>query len=437
MPIRSKESPVVIIGDIFFFFLALWFTLLVRYFGIPDLTLLYNHAVPFSLLFAVWILVFFIAGLYDRHTALFTQRLPDLILNTQTLNISIAALFFFLIPYFGITPKTNLILYLGISFGLIFLWRVFFYPILFRGSLRPAILLSPESRERTEIEREIKGNRRYGLSLEFVGEVNEASYAQIARKFAEIDPVIIADWKGSDSGTHARFLRLFPQEDFVDLVTLYEDIFQRVPLTFVSQAETLLPLGTGILMRVFDVLKRIVDVLVASILGVFSLALYPFIMFAIKIDDGGRIFFHQERVGLGGKIVRIVKFRSMGSSERVGSTTRVGTFLRKTRLDELPQLWNVLLGDLSLVGPRPELPHLVEKYEQNIPHYPVRHTVKPGLSGWAQVREFDVPRGGTVDVPRTEVKLSHDLYYVKNRSFLLDIYIMLKTLKTLASRSGS
>ncbi len=436
MPIRSKESPIVLVGDIFFFILALWLTLLVRYLEVPGFSLFYNHAVPFSLLFVAWMLVFFIAGLYDRHTALFTQKLPDLILSTQALNVGIAAIFFFFVPYFGITPKTNLVLYLGISFALIFLWRVSFYPSLFRRSMRPAVLLSPESRERAEVEHEVRENKRYGLTLDFVGIVGSEAYDHLAQQFRGQSIVIIADWKGVAPDVSEKFFQAFPQADFVDLATLYEDIFQRVPLTYISQAEVLRSIGLAVDVRVFDVLKRVVDGCVALVLGVFSLALYPFVVLAIKLDDGGPVFFSQDRVGLGGKTIHIVKFRSMGISG-AGQVTRVGRFLRRTRIDELPQLWNVLSGSLSLVGPRPEIPILTETYERDIPCYAARHAVKPGLSGWAQVRELDVPRGGVVDIPRTEVKLSHDLYYVKNRSLLLDVHIMLKTLKTLVSRSGS
>jgi len=114
----------------------------------------------------------------------------------------------------------------------------------------------------------------------------------------------------------------------------------------------------------------------------------------------------------------------------------VGIFLRKTRIDELPQLLNVLKGDLSFIGPRPEMPALVEVYEKAVPYYNARHFLKPGLSGWAQINNFDVPRGG-VDVERTKVKVSYDLYYLEKRSLLLDIQISLKTIATIVMRTGT
>lgn len=116
--------------------------------------------------------------------------------------------------------------------------------------------------------------------------------------------------------------------------------------------------------------------------------------------------------------------------------TRLGALLRKSRIDELPQLINVLRGDLSFIGPRPELPSLVAEYQREIPYYGVRHMVTPGLSGWAQLYHTDAPRGGA-DVPRTRIKLSYDLYYLKHRSFGLDLAVALKTIRALLSFSGT
>jgi lipopolysaccharide/colanic/teichoic acid biosynthesis glycosyltransferase len=115
--------------------------------------------------------------------------------------------------------------------------------------------------------------------------------------------------------------------------------------------------------------------------------------------------------------------------------TRVGNFIRKTRLDELPQFFNVLIGDLSFIGPRPEKPELAFTYESEIPFYNVRHLVKPGLSGWAQIYQDNPPKFG-LNIEDTKTKLAYDLYYIKNRSLLLDLKIALRTIKTLLSRTG-
>jgi lipopolysaccharide/colanic/teichoic acid biosynthesis glycosyltransferase len=123
------------------------------------------------------------------------------------------------------------------------------------------------------------------------------------------------------------------------------------------------------------------------------------------------------------------------SGPRVNKITKVGAFLRKSRLDEIPQLWSIWRGDLSLVGPRPELPALAQIYEKEVPYYNVRHLIQPGLSGWAQLYHENHPHQGA-NVEETKNKLSYDLYYVKNRSLILDLEIALKTIKALLSRTG-
>ncbi|MBU1558085.1 sugar transferase, partial [Patescibacteria group bacterium] len=170
-----------------------------------------------------------------------------------------------------------------------------------------------------------------------------------------------------------------------------------------------------------------------------SLILYPFVFVAIKIEGGGPVFITQERIGQGNKIIKMVKFRSMKvndsgvwPTEEDQRITKVGKFIRKTRIDELPQLWNILKGDISLIGPRPDIIDLGKKLTKEIPYYTIRNLVKPGLSGWAQIKQ-DVPPHS---IEETKVRLTYDLYYVKNRSFLLDFKIALKTIKTLLSRAG-
>jgi lipopolysaccharide/colanic/teichoic acid biosynthesis glycosyltransferase len=149
------------------------------------------------------------------------------------------------------------------------------------------------------------------------------------------------------------------------------------------------------------------------------------------MDDGGKIFFVQDRIGEKNKVIKIYKFRTM-NNEKI---TRFGNFLRKTRIDELPQITNVLSGQLSLVGPRPEKPDLVLLYEKEIPYYNIRHLVKPGLSGWAQVYQDNPPKFN-VNFNDTKTKLSYDLYYLKNKSIILDFKIALRTIGSILSRSG-
>ena len=172
---------------------------------------------------------------------------------------------------------------------------------------------------------------------------------------------------------------------------------------------------------------------------IFSLLVYPCVFLCIKLEDRGPVFYRDIRIGLGGKIITILKFRSMsvGIVPEIGKKveTRTGRFLRKTRIDELPQLINVLRGDLSLIGPRPEQPKLVESYIHSIPFYDIRHLITPGLSGWAQIYHDNHPHHD-LDISATKEKLSYDLFYLKNRSIILDIIISLKTIKTMLLSKG-
>jgi len=189
--------------------------------------------------------------------------------------------------------------------------------------------------------------------------------------------------------------------------------------------------------------KRVFDVLVALPLLVLALPVIAFFAAWIAIDSGGPIIFRQERVGLRGARINVLKFRSMThDAEKDGKAewaspndprvTRVGRWMRRMRIDELPQLINVLKGEMSFVGPRPERPEFVAMLTQQIPFYSVRHSIKPGITGWAQVR---YSYGATVE--QAVRKLEYDLYYVKNHTLLLDLLILLETVRVVTLGEGA
>jgi exopolysaccharide biosynthesis polyprenyl glycosylphosphotransferase len=196
------------------------------------------------------------------------------------------------------------------------------------------------------------------------------------------------------------------------------------------------------LQRVWDALRRALDIVI-GLVGMLILApLLPLIALAIYVDSPGPIFYRQERVGYGGRTFWIRKLRSMiPDAERAGAVwakqgddriTRVGRLLRKMRLDELPQLWNLLVGSMTLIGPRPERPEFVRQLSAELPYYAVRHYLKPGLTGWAQVRYH---YGNSVG--DALMKLQYDLYYVKHRGPLLDIIILLHTVRVVLALEGT
>jgi len=168
----------------------------------------------------------------------------------------------------------------------------------------------------------------------------------------------------------------------------------------------------------------------------------PLIMLAVKLSSPGPIFYRQTRVGLNNHLYSVIKFRTMRQDAEMNGAvwaaendpriTRLGKFMRKTRLDEIPQLWNVLRGEMAFVGPRPERPEFVEWLSREIPLYELRHMIRPGITGWAQVRY----RYGA-SLEDTKNKLEYDLYYVKHQSIGLDLLIMFETVKTIILRRGA
>ncbi|MEX0930045.1 MAG: exopolysaccharide biosynthesis polyprenyl glycosylphosphotransferase [Candidatus Paceibacterota bacterium] len=444
----TKDSVILFFGDILVFFVSLWLTLVIRHFSVPSTTLFFEHLVPFAILFGVWVVVFFIAGLYERRSVLFQTELPSLLLKTQFVNIGLAVLFFYAVPYFTITPKTNLFIYLVVSFGFILAWRLYGHGFLGpRRKYKAVIIGSGEETE--ELVEEVNNGSHLDFTFLFTVDLNELDGLDIQtdiieRIYSEDVRVIVVDLRhpGIEPLLPHLYNLIFSRVRFFDMHHMYQEAFARVPLSLVHYNWFLENVSASP-RAVYDSFKRLMDILLAGTAGVLSLVLYPLVILAIKLEDGGPAFIHQERIGKNNQRIRILKFRTMTTDDggiedkkKGNRVTRVGRFLRKTRIDELPQLWNVLSGSLSLIGPRPELPSLVKGYEEGIPYYDVRHLIKPGLSGWAQIYHRTPPRRD-LNLPEAKRKLSYDLYYIINRSPMLDLSIALKTLKTLASRSGS
>lgn len=229
--------------------------------------------------------------------------------------------------------------------------------------------------------------------------------------------------------------------EILDMPTMYEQLTGKIPFKHIND---LWMLHTVISKpKLYGrVVKPIIECCVALILVMLLLPAMAIIAVLVKLDSRGGIFYTQERIGKDGRTFTIIKFRTMTENAEIHTgaiytadkdprITRVGRFLRKLRLDEVPQLLNVIQGCMSLVGPRPERQVFIKEFEEKIPFYAQRLTVKPGLTGWAQVKYLYAS-----SVEQTEEKLQYDLYYVKNMSFILDIVILLKTIKVVLFGSG-
>lgn len=454
---RSRELLYLVSGDVFCFLFSLWLTLFVRYLEWPGLTLLGNHFGPFLVLTGVWLFIFYIAGLYDKQTVFLKSLMFSRILNTQVVNILIAALLFLIIP-FGIAPKTNLVIYLVISIVLITGWRLWLFNYFSPKQQHKAVLLA-DGEEAIELVDEVNNNERYNYT--FVRLIDNET-AQKTDNFTDrllslIEREGISMIVANPRSKYIEEIRplLFDlaflrfEFIFLDFHQVYEDTFDRVPLSsldyewfiqHVSQSKSL----------VYEFGKRVFDVVVSLLLGLAFILVLPFIYLAVKIEGRqDNVFMRQKRIGQYNQPVEVLKLQTMTRNDATSGTwkhedakqgneiTRVGKVLQKLSLDEFPQVWNILKGEMSLIGPRNDIQGLGQRLAAEIPYYNIRNFVKPGITGWAQTHQHYM--GNNIQpqsLEESRARLSYDLYYVKNRSMLLDVEIALRTVKTLLSRFG-
>ena len=439
-----RETIFLLAGDVLLLIFSLWAALAARNLALPSWTYYLEHVAAFLPAFLISLLVFYIAGLYERQTRLVKRVLGIRILGAQLANTVIAAVLFFLLP-FAIAPKTILLLYLAISVALISFWRFFLVPP-FRLAGRVRALMVGSGALVEQVVTDVNGEPRY--YVEFVERIDPEALgageltARVREAYERGVGLVVIDSR------HARVREELPAlydlmlsgVSFSEFAAFYENLFDKVPLDHIDHAWILECLPKKNVF--YGSAKRLIDV-AGALVGLVIAAPFAAVAALLLMLEGGEPFVFQERIGQGGKRFNIVKLRSMLMNDREdpelqkqNRVTPVGRVLRKTRIDELPQLWNILRGDLSFIGPRPERPSIAAVYEREIPYYEIRHLIAPGLSGWAQIFDYDAPRGAA-DVERTKRKLSLDLYYLKHRSFTLDMAIALKTLRALASFSGT
>ena len=454
---RTRELLALVVGDIAVFMASLWLTLFVRYVSFPSVDTLVTHFGPFVLLSSIWLLIFYMAGLYDKHTVFLKSLLFSRILNTQLVNMLVAALIFIIVP-FSIAPKTNLVIYLFVSVGLFTWWRMVLFNKISPRTEHKAILIA-DGPEAIELVDEINHNDRYNYS--FVRIIDEST----AKKSQDFETKLLdlIEKEGIDiivANPNGEYIekvlpKIFDMSfitfklTFLDFYKVYEDTFDRVPLSalryewfiaHVSQSKSL----------VYDLSKRMIDVVGSLILGLILLLILPFIYLAMRIEgDKGSLFITQERIGQRNKPVTVYKIRTMTENRSASATwtdedavqgnkvTKVGNVLRKISVDEIPQVWTILKGDMSLIGPRNDIKGLGDRLAADIPYYNVRNYVKPGVTGWAQTHQhYMADNISPQSIEESKERLSYDLYYVKNRSLALDVAIALRTLKTVMGRFG-
>ena len=457
MALGGKRAAVLLfLGDVAVFVLSLWLTLFIRYAEVPSVALFIDHIRVFAGLFILWPIVFYMAGLYSKRARLFKSALPSMLMRTQLLNVALAALLFFLVPTLGIAPKTNLAIYLIVSLIGVFLWRLWIFPRWSQPALRERAIVIGEGDEVDALVREVNENPRYHIVFQAVMLPRDAQphfdelLATIVREHVSMLIVDVDDEAIAPILPRIYDTTLMKREcSLVHLHDIYEEVFDRVPLSLLRY-EWFLKNFSAAPSMFYTWAKRAIDIAGGVVMGLVTLIALPLVYIAMKIEDGGPLFIAQERFGQFGSRVSVLKFRSMSFNDKASGTwlaedarkenrvTRVGSFLRKTSLDEFPQFINILRGELSLIGPRNDIVGLGERLAQSLPFYMTRYLVKPGITGWAQInQQYEQGNISPQSIEETKTRLAYDFYYMQHRSFGLDILIALRTVKRMLFRVSS
>ncbi len=457
---RTKQL-ILLFGDVISLFFGVLAGMSIRNLHIPSFQDIENTLPLFLVLIGMWIVVNYINGLYElarhKHRSVLFSRM----LQASIVNIVVGIIFFYLLPQHIISPKTILLLSIMAGYTFLAIWRLFFSSLVATKALISPVLFIGDMKEMTELADLIyeMPERGYALAAWIGGpkDIDKKKYPHTtfyesvkairpSVSVHDIDTVVVAQHiKYDESIVQELYELLFWQTHIVSLASLYESIIGRIPPYIFSEHWFLDHLQQNV-HPVYANVRRLSDIVLGILMFVVFCMLYPFIALAIRIESKGPIVFKQERVGMSATTFALYKFRSMyalapdGSAETEGvqfatkndaRVTHVGRFLRKSRIDELPQAINLIKGDISLIGPRPERPEIVRQLESAMPYYQVRHLVKPGITGWAQVNQHY-----TETLEESLQKLQYDLYYIKNRSILLDLSILLKTINVVMRGMG-
>lgn len=450
-----RPSMMQLTVDILAFTVSFAVYQVVRHVMLTDLRIfsLADHAVIAALSCAFWCLAFWMGGLYrDYYIRSPFEEFFALFRVTFLGSVTIFLLIFFgSSEDFRNNPRFVFGVYWLVLFGLAAIGRIVARQLQRRfrehGIITiPTVLIG--SRERlAELLADLRDEPAWGYDVLGVVEVGAFDGPQAPLGVARLGgvdevPSVLRALRPRevlvtmDHTDHDALLKVTAQAaDEGALVRIVPDLYE----IFSGQARTqqiygspLIEVSPELMQPWEEVAKRTMDIVVSLLILVVGLPVWILTAIAVKVTSKGPMFFVQERVGKNGSVFRMAKFRSMYTDDRRGPTwteendprvTPVGRFIRKTHLDEIPQLWNVLKGEMSLVGPRPEQPHYVEKFTQMLPYYRRRHKVRPGVTGWWQVKVKSNPES----LEEIKNRLRYDFFYIENMSFKLDLEIMVRT----------
>ena len=457
--VGGNKKILLLLVDIAILYISLWITLLIRYQETVTAYLWNQHLMPFSVVFVAWLVIFYIDELYelDINQGMVNQFVR--LVRGSLISAVIATSFFYFATnrLFTIRPQRVLIILLGVAIVLLFVWRLLFHHFARSPKIANSVLFIGFNELTAELIQKISSTPQLGFVVRGIVATNTTTIPQalqplvINQSFSELKHVCVEHKISTivstinpreDKALMSSLFECLPLRiSFFDLPAFYEKITGKIPVTNIGQMWFLENL-TESTKSFYTRITRVLEVIVSIVALIIISPLLPIIALAIKFTSPGSAIFKQTRLGQNGKIFSIIKFRTMVvDAEKQGPqwathndqrVTSLGKFLRKVRLDEIPQFVNIIKGEMSLIGPRPERPEFIERLQQEIPFYKERLLVKPGATGWAQV--VGPAYGGSVE--ESLEKLQYDLFYIKNRSLGLDLSIYLKTIKTILTRKG-
>jgi exopolysaccharide biosynthesis polyprenyl glycosylphosphotransferase len=434
-PVKPKQL-LLLLGDIAILYGSLFLMLSIRYKDLES-HVAKSHVWPFTIIFFFWILIFFIAGSYELKSLKNNREFAKKFLVSLGVNFLIASMFFYFAPAFKITPKTNLFLVLAITGLAMYVWRTTYNRIINLGASAERVLMLGSGPVVQEIIQAIKENPQFGYDIaiwekEGVSHMSAHDFLKTIEEQNIGTVVVPAKFKKNKAEAQIIYQGLMAGVEIIDLADFYGAIFGKLPLPELEEIWFFEHIARR--HTLYDTIKRPVEILLSITLWILTLPLFFLIAFLIKTTSPGSAFFSQTRIGRKGRRFVLWKFRTMRSdAEKDGPkwakpnddrVTPIGKILRRTHLDELPQLINILKGDLSFVGPRPERPEFVSKLASEIPFYELRHLVTPGLTGLAQI---SYRYGASVN--DAYEKLQYDIFYLNRRGVWLDLVVLVKTAK--------
>lgn len=409
---------ILVLVDALSFILSLTLVIVLKFGLTKDILIL--HLKHFSLVFLFFILIGFLVKIFHPEKNLNQKEFlkKNLVVILGSIIFSLIYFYFFVRT---ISPKTNLFLF-WLLFGIITLFIKRKFATYFYSQRRINLILLGNQKQFERLINDLNNNPQFGFKVfifkdyEKINKVPEPKIIILPPKF-----------KPQKLIQHYQFYLL----NSISILNFYENIFEFLPLDYLTENDILTITAKD--RRIYFGIKRIIDIFAGFLLLLIFILLLPFITLGIKLSSPGPVFFKQKRVGQNEKEITILKFRTLHREKQnmwINSQEEnifpFGKFLRKFHLDELPQSILILKGDLSLIGPRPEQVPIVEELKEKIPYYSLRHLIKPGLTGWAQINIGKIPT-----LEGTKRKLEYDLFYLKNQSLFFDLVIIFNTLRAL------